>query len=100
MQKRVGGIRVREMGVMGWGGGGGGGEGGGYGLKVGAVGFKFVVGSYRTDSKESPSFPLEERKVLVDWLHLVNWRFKIKQPSYYEHFPPFPSFFSFCCLGS
>ncbi len=54
-------------------------------LKVGAVGFKSVIGSYRTDSKESPSFLLEERKVLVDSLHLVNWRFKIKQPSYDEH---------------
>jgi len=37
--------------------------------------------------------PLLE-KILVDSLHLVTWRFKIKQPSYYEHFPflPFVSF--------
>jgi len=37
-------------------------------------------------------FPSLFEKVLVDSLHLVTWRFKIKQPSYYEHFPPFPSF--------
>lgn len=63
-------------------------------LEVRAVGSRSVTDSYRTDSKEIPSFLLEERKVLVDSLHLVTWRFKIKQPSYYEHFPflPFVSF--------